>query len=434
MKRILFISLFSLILVQLISQNYCIKNRFSSTALFTDTQIQKDSNIVFAVAKHWNSAAVDTLRMDIYYPNSSVETLAKRPLIVFAFGGGFIGGTRSDMVYFCKEFAKRGYVTATVDYRLGWGCLDMTAATLCLCNDYIGLYSAAYRAMQDFNSSLRFLSYNSSKYKIDTNFVFVSGVSAGSITAMNAAFMNQAEIDSKLSWVHSSFGSIDSSGNSYPKNYKIKGVLDFCGAVFDTAYMTNNSDISIVSFHDSIDCVVNTYHDYLINCTGNCHNLFPMDGSAVIYSKAIKNGTCAELNINPAIGHCSSNYGYVINQGSCFLKRVLCNTCSSVRYKNESNIASCDSLGSLNGIDNFGSSIFFQVYPNPARDLLHFELNADNIPAILTIYDMNGKEVIRQSINESRFNISVSSFPAGIYQVKMQSENAIRVEKIVINR
>jgi hypothetical protein len=433
MKQILFVTFFFLTFMQLISQNYCIKNRFSSTALFTDAQIEVDSNIIFAVAQHWDNATMDTLRMDIYYPNSTVETLPKRPLMVFAFGGGFLGGKRSDMAYFCKEFAKRGYVTATVDYRLGWGCSDLTSALQCLCADNPALYRATYRAIQDFNASLRYLSYKSSQYKIDTNFVFVGGGSSGSIIAIDAAFTDQLEINSLKNSLHILLGDLHNSGNSYPKNYKIKGVLDICGAIYDAEFMANDN-IPIVSFHDSIDCVVNPYHEYLLNCTGNCHKLFQMDGSALIYQQAIKQGTCAELNLNPTAGHCSSNFGYVINQSSCFFKRVLCNTCGSLHYNNETNIASCDLMGSGNGIVNNGGSNIFQMYPNPARDMLHFELNADNIPAILTIYDMNGKEVIRQSIIESRFNISVSSFPSGIYQVKMQSENAIRVEKIVINR
>ncbi len=434
MKRILLLAFFSTLLLHSFSQTYCIKNRFSSTALFSDAQIKKDSNIVFASAKHWNSNAMDTLRMDIYYPDATVETLSKRPLIVFAFGGGFLGGSRNDMVYLCREFAKRGFVTATIDYRLGWNCANMNAAVFCLCNDYIGLYSATYRAMQDFNSSLRFLSYKSAQYKIDTNYVFVSGGSSGSITAMNAAFTSQAEIDARISWGHSTFGSIDSSGNTYPKNYKIRGVIDFCGAVFDTAMMTNNANIPIISFHDSVDCVVNTYHDYLINCTGNCHNLFPMDGSAIIYRKALLNGTCAELNINPVVGHCSSNQAYIVNHGSCFLKRILCNNCSSLRTSNESALAACDAMGTGAGMNDINNRGDFNVYPNPARDLLNFELSAKNIPAIITIYDTHGRALLSQIIQESNFSIHTNSFSGGIYLIKVQTQYGVRLQKVVINR
>ncbi len=433
MKRILLSAFFSTFVCLLFSQNYCIKNRFSNTPLFSDAQIQKDSNIVFAVAKHWNSTVMDSLRMDIYYPNASVETLPKRPLIVFAFGGGFLEGNRFDMAYFCKEFAKRGYVTATIDYRIGWNCLNGTAAALCLCNDYIGMYNATYRAMQDFNASLRFLSYKSAQYKIDTNFVFVSGGSAGSITAMNAAFTSQQEIDAKLSWVHSQLGSIDSSGNTYPKNYKTKGVLDFCGAVYDTSFMNGIADIPIVSFHDSADCVVPAYRGYIINCTGNCYNLFPMEGSALIYAKAIKSGTCAELNINPAATHCGSNQQYVIKNGACFLKRVLCNSCSSARYKDESKPASCDSMGFGSGIENpFSRGV--AVYPNPTQSILNIELQEVQGTVSLSLYDINGRLSIQKQATQKSISLDVSNLSNGVYFLSVQSKEQISTVRVIIQR
>jgi len=416
------------------SQNYCIKNRFSPEVLFTDGQIHKDSNLVYAVAKHWNNSTMDTLKLDLYYPDASVETLNQRPLIVFAFGGGFLGGTRNDMSFFCKEFAKRGYVAATIDYRLGWNCLNLNTAVLCLCNDYISLYNAAYRALEDFNASLRFLSFKSQQYKIDTNNVFVSGGSAGSITALSAAFTSQSEIDAKFSWVHHDYGHIDSTGNQYPRNYKIKGVLDICGALFDTTLMSDNINIPVISFHDSMDCVVNPYHEYLLNCTGNCHNLFAMDGSAIIYSKALKNGTCAELNINPVLGHCASNYNYIINRASCFFKQLFCNTCQSGRFNNESNYAGCDSLGSNTGINQMINHDFISIFPVPASNALNIILRSLERDAYLTISDIHGKQILSEPVSNTQIKISMAIFQNGIYFLTVKSGgNTIR-EKIVINR
>ncbi len=434
MKLFLTATFFLLLIFSASSQNYCIKNRFSSTPLFSDSQIEKDTNVVFAVAKHWNSNVMDSLRMDVYYPSDAIETLPKRPLIVFAFGGGFLDGSRTDFTYFCKEFAKRGYVAATIDYRVGWNCVNGTAALLCLCNDYISMYNATYRAVQDFNASLRYLSFKSAKYKIDTNYVFVSGGSAGSITAMNAAFTSQAEADAKLSWVHTLLGSLDSSGNSYPKRYKIKGVLDFCGAVFDTSIMANNADIAVVSFHDSSDCVVPAYHGYVINCTGNCYNLFTVDGSALIYRKAIQNGSCAELHINPGTTHCGSNQNYVIENGSCFLKRVMCNTCSSSRYRDQKKIASCDSLAS--GIERGSGSEAngFKVYPNPARDVLRFDFINPISSGLISIYDDNGKEVLRQAVNGRSLVLPVLNWNKGLYLVRLESGNTIQTLRVILHQ
>ena len=45
------------------------------------------------------------LYMDIWYP--TVDTLSRRPVIIFAFGGGFRGGNRYDMTSFANAFAKK---------------------------------------------------------------------------------------------------------------------------------------------------------------------------------------------------------------------------------------------------------------------------------------------------------------------------------------
>ncbi|MEY4927661.1 MAG: hypothetical protein RI894_2097, partial [Bacteroidota bacterium] len=59
-----------------------------------------------------------TLKMDIYRPDNDTET--NRPVIVLAFGGSFIGGSRTggDVVPIAKAWAARGYVAVSIDYRI----------------------------------------------------------------------------------------------------------------------------------------------------------------------------------------------------------------------------------------------------------------------------------------------------------------------------
>src|SRR5687768_2983330 len=58
------------------------------------------------------------LYMDIYQPYG--DTLTKRPVAVFAFGGAFITGSRDDwyVVLACEQLARAGYVVASIDYRI----------------------------------------------------------------------------------------------------------------------------------------------------------------------------------------------------------------------------------------------------------------------------------------------------------------------------
>ena len=73
-----------------------------------------------------NSSSNDNLVMDIYEPLGDV--LTQRPAIVFAHSGGFITGDRNhdDMVAFCDSFARKGYVTATIDYRQNFYLLSQS--------------------------------------------------------------------------------------------------------------------------------------------------------------------------------------------------------------------------------------------------------------------------------------------------------------------
>ena len=55
--------------------------------------------------------------MDVYTPVG--DSLQNSPLILYFHGGSFTAGDKStiDCVDFCEYFSKRGYVTASVNYR-----------------------------------------------------------------------------------------------------------------------------------------------------------------------------------------------------------------------------------------------------------------------------------------------------------------------------
>ena len=56
--------------------------------------------------------------MDIYMPDG--DTVTNRPFILYMHGGSFSAGTKNmtDCVDFCTSMAKRGYVSASINYRL----------------------------------------------------------------------------------------------------------------------------------------------------------------------------------------------------------------------------------------------------------------------------------------------------------------------------
>ena len=144
----------------------------------------KTAGIVFGTAAFLNAPYINessttsqNLVMDIYQPKN--DTLTKRPAIIFAHSGGFITGTREvdDMQAFCDTFARKGYVTATIDYRQGLEIAD---------NADMHYTRAAYRGLQDGRTAVRFIRANAAAFGVDADRVYFGGSSAGSFIGLNS--------------------------------------------------------------------------------------------------------------------------------------------------------------------------------------------------------------------------------------------------------
>lgn len=150
------------------------------------------SNVVYGSAPFLNAPYVDesstttqNLVMDIFQPQGDV--LNNRPAIIFAHGGGFLTGSRNvdDMVAFCDTFARKGYVTVTIDYRQGVEVID---------NSNLHYTRAAYRGLQDGRTAVRFLRANAATYGIDPDKIYFGGNSAGSFIGLNSIYLDADEI------------------------------------------------------------------------------------------------------------------------------------------------------------------------------------------------------------------------------------------------
>ena len=157
------------------SINNIYKNRVY-TVVRTTLNVQYGQNNLF-------NGSNQNLLLDIYEPEAQVNYL--RPLIIFAHGGGFTSGSKSavNQTAFADSMARRGYIFACIDYRLGVsGAQTKTEYEVSI-----------YRAAQDMNCAIRFFRKNSLQYKVDTSQIFLGGTSAGAVTAMYAAYWNKAE-------------------------------------------------------------------------------------------------------------------------------------------------------------------------------------------------------------------------------------------------
>ncbi|MBC8047028.1 MAG: T9SS type A sorting domain-containing protein [Fimbriimonadaceae bacterium] len=73
----------------------------------------------------------------------------------------------------------------------------------------------------------------------------------------------------------------------------------------------------------------------------------------------------------------------------------------------------------------------FTVYPNPANDILYFNIDVSSEKMIIEISDAEGKIVLREKQDTSDQFINIKSLPAGIYFLKMNSEDTVWVSTFI---
>lgn len=201
------------------------------------------------------------LTLDLYKPEGLTE---RRPLILFIHGGAFYIGNKDEPAYidFCQHFASMGYVCASINYRLGFHVSK---------NE---IERAGYMALQDAHAALRYLVAHSAECGVDPERIYVAGSSAGSITALNLAFMKDdnrpGSSRGKKAFLTNKkdLGDIDSSGNDYKAKFKIVAIANMWGAVSDLEILNNNRT-SIVSFHGDADTVVPYAEGYPLSGAGD---------------------------------------------------------------------------------------------------------------------------------------------------------------------
>ncbi len=416
MKKLL-LSLLVLFALKLSAQ-ICYPGRFTETPLFDSADIRKDSNIVYATTKNYFTGVMQNLQMDVYYADASVDTMQNRPFILLIHGGAFLAGNRNDMAYQCMEYARRGFVVATMTYRLGWNCNGTDFFQICAsCQGvYYDLMTATYAAAQDARAALRYVNANCATWNADANNLFIGGESAGSITSYHAAFWDQTEANAFCSWAVGNVGLLDTAGNSLPNTWTIKGLIDNCGAISKDSALLNNGNIPVISFHDEFDCAVPIGYGQIISCF--CTSFWYSAGSDITTGLLSANGVCTERNTSPGtVGHCTYPVGSVIKRSSCFLKRIMCNSCVSATNSNIWAIDSCYDV--MTGIAVFNvNPVTITASPNPTTDWCTFRFSEPSRNSgEIRIYDAYGRLVIAQPYMPmtTEVRLQTSALAEGIY-------------------
>ena len=192
--------------------------------------------------------------LDIYEPEG--DTLSKRPVVVFQFGGGYLIGDKlfPPAPSYCPMWAELGYVVVSINYRLGFSAVSTGSAE-----------RAVYRGVQDLQAALRFLCEFSEEYRIDTERILVTGNSAGALSTFHSTFMDPYQAPPSYQGFGIGLDSYDlggvfDSGNNYWNNEEVSaaGIICNWGAILDTNFIGDAPDdwVPTIMFHGTEDDLV----------------------------------------------------------------------------------------------------------------------------------------------------------------------------------
>lgn len=374
--------------------------RYTEAVFFDSTEITVGANIQYGIANN-HLGNPTPLLMDLYYPNLGSDPATARPMIMLFHGGGFSSGDKQlgDIKDLCFHLAMRGFVCASVNYRLGHDFSEY------------GQYKARYRAIQDGHAALRFVVRNAATVRIDTSWLFVGGQSAGSLLALGMVYADQVELDSlsllyTTTAVGAELGDLHRSGNDLTTTYSIKGVFNNWGGVVESEVDLDEM-IPTVAFHGGLDPLVPIDAD-----TSFEH--YTLIGSRAIHEDLIANAVCSELSVDVSGGHGiyrDASSAFRAQRASCFFRGIFCNSCSS--------LLTTDSLPSLcstsNSIGEQPHESAFRVDPNPFDHTC--TITGLDGEAELAVYNSLGQVVYKGHVGNGPLQLDVLP---GLYYLHVQ--------------
>jgi hypothetical protein len=381
------------------------------TDVFPEIIIERDIQYGFNYDSKNNPT---NLLMDVCQPKD--DTAALRPLMIFVHGGSFIGGGRRDqrIDLTAEYFARKGYVTANIEYRLQQSTLIDPILDFAETDNW---YQAIIRAVQDLNAVIRYFkkdaAENNNSYRVDTNTIILYGSSAGAITVLHKAFLTDADTAKANRPFQFNINKLGGSlyGNSGNQGYSVDGVkavVSCSGALQDEKFFDESKkDIAYIAFHNNPDPVVP--FDKGCFATAFCH-LGYFYGANKLSKRAERLGMNYAFYPFEELGHPvdeSSNTerkAFILETTKTFLADILCpQTSTPVREL---------SVKALT------------IYPNPSQGILNISLPEMLIGkyCLVEILDVSGRTVYSENVQAGSVLTVGKKFQTGAYQLKITSE------------
>jgi len=365
------------------------------------------------------SGATQNLEMDIYEPVGDVHE--QRPVILFAFGGSFILGDKATMSYYCEQFAKKGYVAAAIDYRVGFTGFNEEAVT-----------RAVMRAVSDMKGAVRYFRQDAATdniYKIHSDFILAGGYSAGAIVATHAAYLDADDENIPaftMDIINSNGGFEGNTGDADNLSYssEVFAVYSLSGGLREKEWIDENETEPLVSYHGVNDGTVPFLN-------GLANNLAEIDGSGLLhpqanlvnlpnYLKSVEGGDHTSIHGSFLDLFYEDELAEFEFNSHIFLQNQMC---PDFQVTNTAEIAAINQA--------------LDIYPNPSNSLMQFDFGKIESDYSIQVFDQLGRLINHfERNNENIFSLEKSEIGVGMFFVNVLFEDeaiAPLTKKIVFN-
>jgi para-nitrobenzyl esterase len=364
------------------------------------------SNVAYGSASTF-SGSTQPLLMDIYQPAG--DTVKRRPLIIFAHGGGFITGTKTDAypVAICTRLARLGYVAASIEYRVGFAITGLAVPA-----DTPKIAAAAIRGGHDMKAAVRFFRQDAATartYRVFSNYIIVSGSSAGAFAALEAGYLDKAsEVPGYLDLP--ALGGIEGTSGNPGYSSAVAAVISLSGAT-ESPSVLEAGNVPLCSVHGTRDTTV----PYL---QGRIGSLLPpkyVYGSGRLHPRATALGIRNTLRTLKGANHVpfESNALYADTTFWTirdFLRPILRLSGTTLAARPASVVPSAE------------------VYPVPAQDYVVLALPANwRDLGDARLLDMTGRLVRRFTPQTREVQLPRSGLGAGVYLLQFAGRAPARI-------
>lgn len=445
-------------------------------------------------------AVLEDLFLDLYEPADDTTDL--RPLVLLCHTGNFLpypqnqgtsGSKDTDMavIEMSKRLAKMGYVTANMDYRLGWNPLANTVE-----ERTNTLINAVYRSVQDLRTAVRFfkkdVEENGNTYRIDTSRIVAWGSGSGGYLSLAAAVLDSYQeilipkffsssvtgegqpIPMVIPQIHGNIygtsygitpaGDTISVPNHVGYNSDFQLTVNVGGAMGDTSWL-DADDGPFISFHVPTDpfapykegiVVVGTTDEQVVEVQGS----YLVDSLATAYGN---NQVFVDLELDdsitmvaesrrgeiagllPLIGDTivdSAPWQYwdktIENSGNGLQTNPTMSKEKAMRYIDSIMMfyaprayAALD-LGELTYVENLKIETGLKIYPTLVTNEITIKTDLDHPFEAIYLYDQQGRYMKSvRNIRTNQYTMDMSSMPAGLYFARILTKDGSSVSRII---